>query len=111
MATEPNSGGFQIKLSGLPAWAQTLLQITLQYGVGTALAIFLVFRLSTNYTAAAATTQKTLDEHAMATIVKLTAIDEHLQTDREDTKTMIVLLRQLCIMTAKTDSDKRECSR
>ena len=81
-----------------PAWVQLLSK----YGLGTLIALFLVWKLAESFDAKLAAFQLSLDAHQQSTVA----------TDRsreQNDALRLLLLKAICENTAKTDAERMVC--
>jgi hypothetical protein len=89
-------------LAGLPVWLRAIVLL----GPTTAIALFLVWRSDRQGDEIAAISAR-LEAHAAVT----TATAGVVLDAREESRSLISLLRQVCVNTSRTDDQRRECVR
>lgn len=97
------TGLFGHSASALPPWARILLTV----GVLPAIAIYLIWIMSTRVAGTLDSVNNTLKDHHNQAIQIEHKVDEELVNHRISNS----LLRQICVSLAKTPVDRRECAR
>jgi hypothetical protein len=87
--------------AGMSPWMRFIAFI----GVPAAIALFLVYRLDGRSAQELAGISAELRAHQAVSTVMATEIADH----KQETKTLIVLMRQICVNTSKNDQQRREC--
>jgi hypothetical protein len=86
----------------------TLLE---RYGVPSAIALFLVWFMTTRIQNDMKDMSLELRGHATISASTASRLESFTQDSRAESRSMISLLRQVCVNTAKTDEQRRECVR
>jgi hypothetical protein len=94
---------------GLPAWARSLVTLILQHGVAAAVALFLVYWMSARLTRQLESIEVKVDTHVEQAAIAGKSMTAFADTQRETTREMLSILRQMCINTSKTDTQRKEC--
>jgi hypothetical protein len=110
MAENDNSNG-NGNGNGLPGWVRALVQLVFQQGIGAALAVLLVWFLGQRLMNDVQALQSDLRSHTAAAASAVTSAQSFQLIHGEDAKALIGLLRQVCVNTARTDDQRRECVR
>ena len=87
--------------AGMSPWMRFIAFI----GVPAAIALFLVYRLDGRSAQELAQISADLRSHSAIQSVMAT----ELADQKAETRTLIVLMRQICVNTSKTDQQRREC--
>lgn len=93
--------------SGLPPWMRFVWLI----GVPSAIALFLVWRLDGRQSQHLMQIESRLEAHALVTLGAAGTLTKASEDGRAETRTLITLMRQVCVNTARTDEQRRECVR
>jgi hypothetical protein len=96
-----NGNGNGNPFAGMTPWMRFIAFI----GVPAAIALFLVYRLDGRSALELAQISAELRAHATVSATAIVTFDEH----RAETRTLITLMRQICVNTSKTDQQRREC--
>jgi hypothetical protein len=95
--------------NGLPTWARSLLTIILQHGVAAAVALFLVYWMSARLTNQLDSLEVKVDQHIGKTALAARTMTAFADTQAQQTREMLNVMRQLCINTSKTGWQLKEC--
>lgn len=87
------------------------IKLVLQVGVPATIAIFLVFKLSTNVDLKLDQNLQTLQSHATFGAAAVSSINERLADAERQQAVMIDLLRVQCVNSAKSSVERGECLR
>jgi hypothetical protein len=87
------------------------VKIASDYGVATALALLLAWWMVTKQDEALGRLETSLAAHSQVSTTASAAFVSFSEEQRTQTSTLIALVRQVCINTAKTDTQRRECVR
>jgi hypothetical protein len=96
-----NGNGNGNPFAGMTPWMRFIAFI----GVPAAIALFLVYRLDGRSALELAQISAELRAHATVSSAAVATLDEH----RDETRTLIALMRQICVNTSKSDQQRREC--
>lgn len=95
------SNGNGNPFAGMSPWMRFIAFI----GVPAAIALYLVYRLDGRSAQELAGISADLRAHSAIQGVMAAEIADH----KDDTRTLIVLMRQICVNTSKNDQQRREC--
>jgi hypothetical protein len=95
------SNGNGNPFAGMSPWMRFIAFI----GVPAAIALFLVYRLDGRSADEIAGISSELRAHTAAANYSAAELTDH----RSETKTLIALMRAICVNTSKTDQQRREC--
>jgi hypothetical protein len=95
------SNGNGNPFAGMSPWMRFIAFI----GVPAAIALYLVYRLDGRSAQELAGISADLRAHQAVSGVMATEIADH----KAETRTLIVLMRQICVNTSKNDQQRREC--
>jgi hypothetical protein len=96
-----NGNGNGNPFAGMTPWMRFIAFI----GVPAAIALFLVYRLDGRSAQELAQISADLRAHAAISTITAKSVDE----SRIETRTLVALMRQICVNTSKTDTQRREC--
>jgi hypothetical protein len=91
--------------AGLPVWVRSALIV----GPTTLIALYLVYRIDTRVGAQLDRMETRLEAHAAVTSAASANLSGFVIDSQEESRSMILLLRQLCINTAQDAAQRREC--
>lgn len=99
--TSGNGSGNGNPFAGMSPWMRFIAFI----GVPAAIALYLVYRLDGRSAQELAGISAELRAHQAVSSVMATEIADH----KSETKTLIALMRAICVNTARSDQQRREC--
>lgn len=82
-----------------------------KYGVQSAIALFLIWWLTGKVDGELGSMKATLTEHTQVTNAATLSMQNFSAEQRQVQRELSVLLRQICVNTAKTDQARQECIR
>lgn len=103
---ETNGNGNNL-LAGMPPWMRFISII----GPVAAIALFLVWRLDARLGTQLDRMEQRLEAHAAVTSATSTAFSVFAADSRAQTTALVILMRQVCINTAQSAEQRRECVR
>lgn len=103
------NGSPAIVPDGVPPWLKTILQIILQQGVAAGLAIWLVWMLGSRIMSELDQIRTDLRAHMVASQAAGIVMTRFADSQDGERRATISLLRQVCVNTARTDDQLREC--
>jgi hypothetical protein len=98
-------------LSGLPPWARALATLVFQHGVSAAIALALLYIVTQRLMTDVRDLQTELRAHAAVTSATSSAFSTFSGVHADDSRALIVLMRRICINTARSDQQRQECVR
>lgn len=104
---ETNGNGNGNILAGMPPWMRFVSII----GPVAAIALFLVWRLDARLGTQLDLMEQRLEAHAAVTSSTATAFQSFASDSRSQTNALVILMRQVCINTATSAEQRRECVR
>lgn len=103
-STNGNVGMNQV-LAGMPWWARFILLV----GPTTAMALWFAYRIDADHEASIARVESRLESHANVTSAASSTLHGFVLDQRGETRALIRLLQQVCLNTATSANERREC--
>lgn len=110
MANGTSSNGSS-DLSGLPTWLRSVITILIQHGVAVAIAVFLVWWISTKVVTNQEHILSEIQDHRRDAALTRQTMTDFAVGQRETQRTLVLLQLQTCLNTATDNTQRQECAR
>ena len=98
-------------LSALPGWLRAVLTLLLQQGAAVAIAIFLVWWMSTRVIVNQEEILTEIRNHRQESALAGRMMSDFANSQEDTQRTLVMLQLQTCLNTAQDNSQRRDCAK